>query len=142
MKKKVSTLKAPLVIVWKKNCCSTIFRNSMLSEYLKEMMQVCPRIIQHIESARMPWIQLMVSLPTFRSQIELKLVFNENESRISSLKAVSEIRVSQGHDLEIYKTYSIFLSPPKLVPSRGFRQSCYCSFPLAFRYRRSCFSYR
>lgn len=42
MKKNVSTLYAPLVMVWNRNSFSTTFLSSMLSEYLNTMMQVCP----------------------------------------------------------------------------------------------------
>lgn len=58
----------------------------MLSEYLKEMMQVCPRMIHAIDKALIPWMQLIVSLPTARSQIALKFVVSENESKSSSHK--------------------------------------------------------
>lgn len=59
----------------------------MLSEYLNEIIQVWPSMIHAIDNALIPWMQLIVSLPTFWSQIALKFVLNENESKISSRKA-------------------------------------------------------
>jgi len=84
MKKNVSTLKAPFVIVWKRNLFSTTLRYSMLSEYLKTTMHVCPRMTHAIDIALSPCTVLMVSPPTLRSQIVFTLAGIENESRSSS----------------------------------------------------------
>lgn len=84
MKKKVSTLYAPFVIVWNRNCFSTIFRSSILSEYLKTMMHVWPKMTQAIEMARKPCMDGMVSLPTLRSQMARELVITENDNNSSS----------------------------------------------------------
>jgi hypothetical protein len=43
-------------------------------------------MIHAIDKALIPWMQLMVSLPTFLSQIALKFVLSENESKSSSAK--------------------------------------------------------
>lgn len=84
MKKNVSTLKAPFVMVWKRNRFSTTLRYSMLSEYLKTRMHVCPRMTQAIDIALSPCTVLIVSPPTLRSQIIFTLAGTEKESRSSS----------------------------------------------------------
>lgn len=89
MKKKVSTLKAPFVIVWKRNFLSTTFRYSMLSEYLKTTIQVCPSITQAIDIALRPWMVLIVSPPTLESQITFKLEGTEKDSSNSSRTPVT-----------------------------------------------------
>lgn len=105
IKKNVSTLYAPFVIVWNRNSFSTTFLSSMLSEYLNTMIQVwplfgeeekisvevkkcyyqnySPRITQAIDMALSPWMEGIVSLPTRLSQIALKLVTIENDNRSS-----------------------------------------------------------
>ena len=84
MKKNVSTLKTPFVIVWKRNFFSTTFRYSMLSEYLNVVIQVWPKITQAIDITLRPWTVLIVSPPTLLSQITLTLARTEKESNNSS----------------------------------------------------------
>lgn len=50
--------------------------------------KILPRITHAIEKALNPWIEGMVSLPTFLSQMALKLVMMENDNRNSSAKPV------------------------------------------------------
>lgn len=147
MKKNVSTLKAPFEIVWKKNDCSTTFRNSILSEYLKEIIQVCPSMIHAIDRALIPCIHGIVSLPTAWSQMALKFVVSENDSKISSLSAVniSELIDKYMHLLHLLlcvvmmDIYIIFLPPQSRW--RDSRQNCYCWHRSASQCRQCCSSY-
>lgn len=102
MKKKVSTLNAPFVIVWNKNFFSTTLRYSMLSEYLKITMHVWPRMTQAMEMARNPWTVLIVSLPTPGSQ--MVFIFSRTEKDNSNSSQTSGIEISI---FQMKKTISI-----------------------------------
>lgn len=103
-------------------------------------MHVWPRMTQAIEMARKPWIDGIVSLPTLRSQIALKLLMTENDSNSSDqtpetrAKSLDYIYQLNCNGFVVSSlTYSIWFPQHWWNLLRDFRPNCCCSCRVEWR---------